>query len=136
MLNEGLAALAASAGTGLVAAMVTDGWQQVRVRAARLLSRGDAEEGRRQEDRLEQTRREVVGASADRIEEVARRQGEAWRIRFEDLLGDHPEAEAAVRELVAHLGAVQVDARAFDHAQQAVQGQGVQHNTFGSPPVS
>jgi len=142
MLNEALAALAGAAGSGLVSAMVTDGWQQVRTRAARLLGRGDAQDEERQEARLERARREVVQAPEGQAEEVRRRQGEAWRTRFADLLEDAPEAEGPLRELVAFMaehagpavaGAVQVNAHASDRAQQANLGQGVQTNTFGSP---
>ena len=143
MLNEALAALAGAAGTGLVTAMTTDVWQQVRTRAAKVLGRGDAREEERQQERLDRARREVLQAPKGQVEEVRRRQGEAWRTRFADLLEEDPEAEKRVRELVKFLtehagpaaaaGAVQVNAQAFDHAQQANLGQGVQHNTFGSP---
>ncbi|PKK15922.1 hypothetical protein [Thermomonospora sp. CIF 1] len=143
MLTEALAALAGAAGTGLVTAMTTDVWQQVRTRAARVLGRGDAREEERQQERLERARREVLQAPEGQAEEVRRRQGEAWRTRFADLLEDTPQAEAQVRELVAFLakhaapaaaaGAVQVNAQASGHAQQANLGQGVQNNTFGSP---
>lgn len=144
MLSETLAALAASAGTGLVTAMVTDGWQQVRTQVARLLGGGDAQEEARQEARLERARQEVAEASDEQAEEVRRRHDQAWRTRFEDLLEDTPAAEAPLRELVAFLaehtgptvaGAVQVNAQASDQAQQAIQGQGVQNNTFGSRPA-
>lgn len=40
MLTETLAALAGAAGTGVVTAMVTDGWQQAKTQVARLLGRG------------------------------------------------------------------------------------------------
>lgn len=144
MLNEALAALAASAGTGLVSAMVTDGWQQVRARVARLLGRGDAAEEERQEARLERARQEVMEASGEQAEEVHRRQGEAWRTRFADLLEDTPEVEKPLRDLVAFLaehpgpaaGVVQIKAQASGHAQQAVQGQGLQNNTFNAPPAT
>ncbi|TYB40971.1 hypothetical protein [Actinomadura chibensis] len=144
MLNEALAALAASAGTGVVTAMVTDGWQQVRMRVVKVLGRGDPGEEQRQETRLERARREVIEAPEEQAEDVRQRQGEAWRTRFEDLLEDRPEAEGSLRELVTFLsehagpaaGAVQVNARASGNAQQAVQGQGVQTNTFNAPPAA
>lgn len=144
MLNEALAALAASAGTGLVSAMATDGWQQVRARVVRLLGQENATEEQRQEARLERARQEVMAASGEEAEEVRQRQGEAWQTRFADLLEDTPEAEEPLRELVAFLtqhagpaaGAVQVNAQASDNAQQAVQGQGVQNNTFNTPPTT
>lgn len=142
MLNEALAALAAKAGSGLITAMMTDGWQQVRTRVARLLGRGDAREQERQEARLERARRELVAASEEEAEGVRQRHSQGWRARFEDLLDDVPEIEAEFRELVAFLaeqspavasGAVRVNAHAHGRARQAVQGQGVQNNIFTNP---
>lgn len=144
MLTEALAALAAAAGTGLVTAMVTDGWQEAKAQVARLLGRGIPQEEDRQRDRLERARQELVTAAADQVERVRREQDGAWRTRFADLLEDDPEAEGQVRELVAFLagqgaaaaaGAVQLNAHASDHAQQANQGQGVQTNTFTTGPT-
>ncbi|MFF5248175.1 hypothetical protein ACFY3V_28145 [Streptosporangium sp. NPDC000095] len=142
MLNEALAALAAAAGTGLVTAMTTDAWTEVKTRFGKLLGRGDAEREARQELRLERSRQELTSAAADQMEQAKAAQEAAWRTRFADLLEEEPEREAQFREVldflaekvpVAASGAVQVNAQAFDHAQQAVQGQGVQTNTFGSP---
>lgn len=142
MLNETLAALAAAVGTGLVSAMTTDAWQQVRARTVKLLGRGEPREEERQDSRLEESRQQVVSAPDDEIERVVRQQGEAWRFRLESLLEQTPEAEAELRQLKTFLKeieivdtteSIRVEARAFDQAQQAVQGQGFQSNTF-SPP--
>jgi DNA-binding SARP family transcriptional activator len=142
VLSEVLAGLAISASSQLVTAMVADGWLEVRTRVARLLGRGDPGEEARQEARLERAREEVIGGSGQEIDQVRERQTAAWRTRFEDLLEVEPEAAARLRELVEFLGqtgaaaaagAVQVNAHASDHAQQAVQGQGVQTNTFTAP---
>ena len=144
VMNEVLAALAMSAASRLVLAMVEDGWEEVKTRVARLLGRGDPAEESRQEARLERSRDEIVkGSDQQQIEQVRERQSAAWRTRFEDLLEEAPETAAQVRELVEFLGqgpaaagAVQVNAHASDRAQQAVQGQGVQTNTFttATPP--
>jgi hypothetical protein len=143
VLSEVLAALATAAGSRLVTAMVEDGWQEAKARVARLLGRGDPDEESRQETRLERARAEVVGASGQEVDQVRERQSAAWRTRFEDLLEDAPETAPQLRELVEFLertgtaaaaGAVQVNAQASGHAQQAVQGQGVQTNTFTTPP--
>ncbi|MER7554842.1 MULTISPECIES: hypothetical protein [Streptomyces] len=144
MLAEGLVAVAATAGSGLVQAMTTDAWQQCRDRAARLLGRGDAGEESRQQARLDRTRAELTQAAAAGDEEgrqLVVRQSAAWQTRFEDLLETSPEQEAPVRELLGFLrerlpsgtaaGTVTVHATASDQAQQAVQGQGTQHNSFG-----
>lgn len=152
MLVEALTMLAATAGGTLVQAMATDAWEACRERAARLLGRGDPQEEARQEARLERAREELTAAAdaaaaADRPEDgerAAARQAAAWQTRFEDLLEDSPEQERQLRELLAFLqeqsGAVNaaatqvtVNATASGQAQQAVQGQGTQHNTFGAP---
>lgn len=141
MLVEALTALAASASGALVQAMAADAWQQCRERTARLLGRGDPQEAARQEARLERAREELTAAEPEGSEQAAARQEAAWRTRFEDLLEDAPEQEEQMRELVAFLkeqsgsggvnaARVNVNASASGHAQQAVQGQGVQHNAF------
>ncbi|MFC7968938.1 hypothetical protein [Streptomyces cinereoruber] len=147
MLVEALTALAASAGGALVQAMATDAWETCRERAARLLGRGEPQEVARQEARLERARAELAEVVADRPEDGERaeaRQAAAWQTRFEDLLEDSPEQEQRLRELVAFLqeqtptvnvaaAQVTVHASASGQAQQAVQGQGTQHNTFQAP---
>ncbi|WP_198544754.1 MULTISPECIES: hypothetical protein [unclassified Streptomyces] len=106
MLAEGLVAVAATAGSGLVQAMTTDAWQQCRDRAARLLGRGDAGEESRQQTRLDRTRAELTQAAAAGDEEgrqIVVRQSAAWQTRFEDLLETSPEQEAPMRELLGFL---------------------------------
>lgn len=145
MLAEGLAVVAATAGAGLVQAMTTDAWQQCRDRVARLLGRGEAREESRQQGRLDRARAELAQAAAAGDEERRQavvRQSAAWQTRFEDLLEESPEQEAPMRELLRFLEqqvpsstaaaeTVTVHATASEQAQQAVQGQGTQHNTFG-----
>ncbi|GHE32617.1 hypothetical protein GCM10017673_39300 [Streptosporangium violaceochromogenes] len=141
MLSEALTALAGAAGAGLVTAMATDAWTEVKTRFGRLLGRGDSEQQARQETRLERSRQELTSAAADQAEQVKAAQEAAWRTRFADLLEEEPEREPQLRAVLdfiaqhvpaAASGAVQVNAQAYGHAQQAVQGQGVQTNTFGS----
>ncbi|GAB1818298.1 hypothetical protein [Herbidospora sp. RD11066] len=140
MLAETLTALAATAGSAVVTAMATDAWEDVKARCAKLLGRGDETAGERQAERLESARAELL--AADDREQTAGALEAAWTVRLRDLLEDHPDAEGSLRELVefaraqspvSAAGAVQVNATAHDQAQQAVQGQGVQHNTFGPP---
>jgi hypothetical protein len=111
----------------------------VKARVARLLARDDPAEQERQEGRLDRAREEVVAASADDLDRIRDRQGTAWSTRFGDLLEENPDSETQLRELDEFLGrmvvapsagVVQVNAHAADHARQAVQGQGVQTNTF------
>jgi hypothetical protein len=145
MLAEALIALAASAGSRLVTAMVDDGWAEVKTRVARLLGRGDPAEEERQEGRLERAREEVVAGTGEDLDRVRQHQSAAWSTRFADLLEENPHAEMSLRELDEFLqrlvvaptaGVVQVNASASDQAQQAVQGQGVQTNTFNPPGPS
>ena len=93
-MTEALMALAMSAGSHLVTAMAEDGWQELKVRVARLLGRGDPDEEDRQAARLERSREEVVGRSGAELEQARERQAAAWRTRFEDLLEDSPQGGA------------------------------------------
>lgn len=138
MLTEALAALAAAAGTALVSAMTEDVWHQVKTRCARLLGRDDGQAEQRQAERLEHDRAAVL--AADDRQDVARQVAAAWATRIGDLLDERPDQEPAVRALVAFIaervpaaaaGTIQMNVSAYDHAQQAVQGQGVQNVTFG-----
>jgi hypothetical protein len=139
MLAEALVALAVSAASRLVTAMVDDGWAEVKAGAAHILGRGDRVEEERQLRKLDQARENLASGSGNDVDQIRERQLTAWRTRFEDLLEESPGAEAQLRELDDFLartvvaptaGSVNVTAQASDQAQQAVQGQGVQTNTF------
>ena len=139
MLTEALTALASTGGTALVTAMVTDGWEGVRARFARLFGRGNAQQAEAAAGRLEQSRAALAGLSGLDLERAQAEQQVIWRTRLGDLLEQDPAAEPELRALVAEIqeqvmgstGPVQQYAAAFDQAQQAVQGHGVQNVTFG-----
>jgi hypothetical protein len=139
MVVETLAVLAATAGTALVNAMVTDGWQGIRKRFARLLGRGNDQEVEAAAARLEKSRAMLSGFSGADLERAQAEQAVVWRTRLGDLLEDHPEVQGELRSLVAEVqaqvigsaGSVRQQVTGFDQAQQAVQGHGVQHNVFG-----
>src|SRR5690349_2345004 len=139
MVVEALAVLAATAGTALVNAMVTDGWQGIRKRFARLLGRGNDQEVEAAAARLEKSRGMLSGLSGADLERAQAEQAVVWRTRLSDLLEDHPEVQGELRSLVAEVqaqvigsaGSVRQQVTGFDQAQQAVQGHGVQHNVFG-----
>ena len=139
MLTEALTALASTGGTALVTAMVTDGWEGVRARFARLFGRGDAQQAEAAAGRLDQSRAVLAGLSGPDLERALAEQQVIWRTCLGDLLEQDPGAEQEVRSLVAEIqaqvtgsaGPVQQHAAAFDQAQQAVQGHGVQNVTFG-----
>jgi hypothetical protein len=139
VLDEALSALAAAGGTGLVTAMVTDGWESVRARVAKLFGRGNEKQAEVIAGRLEESRSRLEGLSADELDRARAAQEAAWRTRLADLLEEHPEAAPELRELVADVQARtanwagQIDQRVigFDQAQQALLGQGSQVNNFG-----
>jgi hypothetical protein len=139
MLTEALTALASTGGTALVTAMVTDGWEGVRARFARLFGRGDAKQAEAVAGRLDQSRAALAGLAGPDLERALAEQQVIWRARLGDLLEQDPAVEQEVRALVTEVraqvtgsaGSVQQHAAAFDQAQQAVQGHGVQNVTFG-----
>jgi hypothetical protein len=141
MLTEALTALASTGGTALVTAMVTDGWEGVRARFARLLGHGGAAEAiEATEERLEKSKLTLEAASSAELEHIRTEQESVWRTRLEDLLERDPDAAESLRSLVAEVQAglsgptVRIEQRTlgYDHAQQAVLGNGVQNVTFGN----
>lgn len=140
MLQEALAALASTGGTALVTAMVTDEWEVIKARFARLLGRGDAKHREEAAAALDKSRAQLVGLSGTDLETALADQEIMWRTRLIALLERNPEAEGELRAVVSATQArriasedrVQQHVVAFDEAQQAVQGHGVQTNTFGS----
>lgn len=139
MLAEALTALASTGGTALVTAMVTDGWDEIRARFARLLGRGDPKRTQAAADRLDQSRAALTDVSGPAVESARAKQQIVWQTRLADLLEEDPGAEDELRALVAHVqtqvagsaGRVEQHVTAYDQAQQAVQGHGVQNVTFG-----
>jgi hypothetical protein len=139
MLAEALTALASTGGTALVTAMVADSWEGVRGRVVRLFGRGDAKQAEAAAGRLEQSRAALAGLSGPELERAAAEQQVVWRTRLADLLEQDPGAERELRELVAEIqvqttgsaGPVVQHAVAYDQAQQAVLGHGVQNVNFG-----
>jgi hypothetical protein len=96
-----VAELAVMAANALVQAMVTDGWEGVRHRVARLFGRGepDPATGRR----LDAARDQLLAAQEGELARVQADLAGQWRTRFADLLADHPDAEAEVAGLVEAL---------------------------------
>jgi hypothetical protein len=110
-----VAELAAMAGAALVQAMVTDGWEGVRHRVARLFGRGEPDPaiGRR----LDASREQLAGVSPAELGSAQANLAAQWQTRFEDLLADHPDAQA---ELVALVEEMQpVITSAADHSGAA-----------------
>jgi hypothetical protein len=142
VLDEALTALAAAGGSSLVSAMVTDQWATVKAKFARLLGQGNTGQVAVAEERLERSRTALAGLSQEKeLEPVAVEQAAVWRVRLADLLEDEPTAAEELRDLVEQMQAlrggllpswsVQQHMIGFGQAQQAVQGHGIQINTFG-----
>jgi hypothetical protein len=131
-------ALIATAGSALVTAMVTDGWEGVGAKVARWFGQGDKKEVGTALERLDQSRAVLLAASGS--DSVRTEQEVIWRTRIEDLLERYPDAEEGLHGLVAEITApaivsaenIQQHATASGQAQQAVQGQGFMSVTFGN----
>ena len=96
-----VAALVTLAGNTLVAATVTDAWEDVRRRVASLFGRGNPDPAT--ERRLDATRSQLAVASSAEQEELQASLASQWATRLADLLDDHPDAEAELRTLVERI---------------------------------
>lgn len=99
-----LDALAALAGNTLVTVAVTDGFETVRHKVARLFGRGKPEQSI--ERRLDATRQQLTAAAPGELETVQAAQAVQWQTRFADLLADHPEVSVELNAIVAELQSV------------------------------
>jgi hypothetical protein len=115
-----LVALAQFAGQTVAAAAITDVWEAVRGRFARLLGRGDARKTEAAGRWLAQTRDQLTaaapGTDLERVREAA---AERWTGRFADLLDEDPGLEAELRALVEEVAA-QLPAAAVSAAGYSV----------------
>jgi hypothetical protein len=107
-------ALAAMAAAALVQAMVTDGWEGVRHKVARMFGRGQPDVAI--ERRLDVTRDQLTAATPGDLETVQDALATQWETRFADLLADHADAEA---ELAALVKEIRPTVAATDHAVAA-----------------
>jgi hypothetical protein len=136
---EALAALSAAGGNALVSAMVTDGWEGVRARFARLLGHGDKTKVAAAAAELDESRAVLAGLSGGDLQKAQAEQEVVWRTRLGELLKRHPDAEPEIRALVTEVraqvvgaaGHVEQHVTGSGQAQQAVLGTGVQNVSFG-----
>jgi len=105
MPGEVLAALAQFAGQTVAAAAITDVWESVRGRFARLLGREDARKTQVAEQWLAQTHEQLAGVAGSGLERAREVQAERWAGRFADLLDEDPSIEAELRALVEEVAA-------------------------------
>lgn len=96
-------ALAALAGNTLVSAVVSDTFEQVRQKLARMFGHGKPDAGI--ESRLDVTRQQLSAAAPEERERLRTRLAGQWQTRFADLLADHPEAAAELQALLAEFKA-------------------------------
>jgi len=94
-------ALAALAGNTLVSAVVSDTFEQVRQKLARMFGHGKPDAGI--ESRLDVTRQQLSAAAPEERERLRTRLAGQWQTRFADLLADHPEVAAELRALLSEL---------------------------------
>jgi hypothetical protein len=102
MLTETLIALAAAGGTALVEAAATDAWNTAKGGVARLFGR-DKQQVEILEARLEDTRTQLTAVPAPQLDQLRRRQTQAWTTRLEDLLDEQPDAAGRLQELLDEL---------------------------------
>jgi hypothetical protein len=119
MPGEVLMALAQFAGQTVAAAAITDVWETVRGRFARLLGRGDPRKTEVAEQWLAQTCQQLTAAPGSELERAREVQAERWAGRFADLLDEDPGLEAGLRALVEEVAA-QLPAVAVSAADHSV----------------
>ena len=106
MLAKSSLALATQAGQVVVDAAVGDEWETAERGYARLLGRGDALQTRLAEQRLHETRDQLMGAAGTDVGLIRKALAVGWAGRLADLLEEYPSAEADLRTLVRQVQAV------------------------------
>jgi hypothetical protein len=91
-------ALATLAANTIVAAAVTDAFEGLRARVARLFGRGDLDPSAKR--RLDATRERLAVAAPGELDDARAAQARQWATRVADLLADHPEAAAELQDLI------------------------------------
>jgi hypothetical protein len=134
MLAERLLALTALAGRMVVVAAATDEWETAQRGFAQLLGRGDAEQARLTEQRLEETREQLVGAAAPYAGQISTTLAAQWAGRLAELLGENPDAEAELQALVRRIQAVP-HAQVQSASSRAVSANGVASTDAAGEPA-
>lgn len=99
MPGEALIALAQFAGQTVASAAITDLWESVRGRFARLIGSGDARKSQVADRWLAQTRAQLVAAGPGAMEQARQTAAERWASRFSDLLDEDPSLADGLRAL-------------------------------------
>jgi hypothetical protein len=95
--------LASLAANTVVAATVTDTYDGIRDRVARLFGRGNPDPATAR--RLDKTRTELSDATAPGAETMRATQVAQWQVRFADLVDAYPEAANDLARLAAEIQA-------------------------------
>ena len=103
MLAESLLTLAGQAGWTVVAAASTDAWDTARHGFAHLLGRDDTVQIALAEQRLDDTRNQLLEKAGTNVEQTRVAQADWWARRLSDLLEEWPAAEAQLRALVQEI---------------------------------
>jgi hypothetical protein len=112
--------LARSAGQTVAAAAITDLWESVRSRLARVVGRGNAQRTQAAEKWLTQTHDQLAAASPADQGQAVQAIAERWTGRFADLLDQDPAAEPELRALVDEVTArLPVAVQPTDHSVAA-----------------
>src|ERR1700677_2226024 len=100
------AAILATAGTALVTAMVTDGWEGVRKKVAQWFGRGKKDDTDRALTELDQARTALTTATGAELDRARMEQEIIWRTRVGDLASRDQAAAAELPALVQELQAL------------------------------
>jgi hypothetical protein len=119
-MEEMLAKLAISAGSLLVKAVVTDGYELVRSAVLKLWRRHEPDEAAKIERTLETTHAELTEATEADAAQVVEEFDADWQTYFRALLRSHPEAADDVREVVEELKPL-IAANSTQHAGDITQ---------------
>jgi hypothetical protein len=103
--GEVLITLARFAGQTIASAAVTDLWESVRERFARLLGRGDARKTEVADEWLAQTRKQLDATDPGTVDQVQQAAAERWAGRFSDLLDEDPSLADRLRALADDVAA-------------------------------
>jgi hypothetical protein len=116
-----LLALAQFAGQTVAQAAITDVWEAVRGRFAKLIGRGNGRKTEVAERWLAETHDQLAAAVGPALVVAQQAQAERWAARFADLLDEDPAIEAALRALAEQVKAQlpEQEVSAADHSVAA-----------------
>lgn len=92
-------ALAVLAADTIVVTAVTDAFEGLRAKVARIFGRGEPDPDIQR--RLDATRQQLTAIARPELERERAAQARRWETRFADLLADYPEAAGELRALLA-----------------------------------